>query len=156
MKRYSVFVEETKRYRVEVCAESKKEAEFLAEVRDEKPYYVKTSKKVEDDLPVKELSFAEMTNLFVKVNKEGKPHINGYIVFAQESFDKEYSELSRTYSVSSDNKAFRPSAGGFSIFGSCMDGTDQNIRLDGYIRGPGNKWKIEKCYICQQDFATTE
>lgn len=40
--------------------------------------------------------------------------------------------------------------GGYSIYASCLDGTDPCLRLDGYMsaeHGGENGWKIEKCYM---------
>lgn len=96
------------------------------------------------------LRFAEMESLFIKANELGK-EITGYIVFTKDSFNKEYTEESRTYKVSSDNKAFQPEKGGYSIFASCLDGTDPCLRLDGYMRGD-NAWKIEYCYVYQDTY----
>ena len=41
--------------------------------------------------------------------------------------------------------------GGYSIYGSCLDGTDPCIRLEGYMRGE-NAWKIEKCYMLKEAY----
>lgn len=95
-----------------------------------------------------EMTFAEMRSRFCEAENEGKEHLSGYIVFTQDSFDKPYDERSRTYGVSSNNKAFQSGMGGYSIFGSCLDGTDPCIRLDGYMFGE-NAWKIEKCYMME-------
>ena len=95
-----------------------------------------------------EMTFAEMRSRFCGAEKEGKEHLSGYIVFTSDSFDKPYDERSRTYGVSSDNKAFKAGMGGYSIFGSCLDGTDPCVRLDGYMFGE-NAWKIEKCYMME-------
>lgn len=93
-----------------------------------------------------ELTYSELADRFRNAESEGKKHLTGYIVFSQESFNKPYDEKSRTYAVSSDNKAFKAGLGGYSIYGSCLDGSDPCVRLDGYIRGE-NAWKIEKCYL---------
>lgn len=95
-----------------------------------------------------EMTFAEMRSRFCEAENEGKEHLSGYIVFTQDSFDKPYDERSRTYGVSSNNKAFQAGMGGYSIFGSCLDGTDPCLRLDGYMFGE-NAWKIEKCYMME-------
>lgn len=65
------------------------------------------------------------------------------IVFKQESFDQEYTELSRSYQFSLANKFFMPDQGGNSIFADCLDGSEYSIRLDWYIRS----WKIDYCYL---------
>ena len=93
-----------------------------------------------------ELTYSELADRFRNAESEGKKHLTGYIVFSQESFNKPYDERSRTYAVSSDNKAFKAGLGGYSIYGSCLDGSDPCVRLDGYMRGE-NAWKIEKCYL---------
>ena len=93
-----------------------------------------------------ELTYSELADRFRNAESEGKKHLTGYIVFSQESFNKPYDERSRTYVVSSDNKAFKAGLGGYSIYGSCLDGSDPYVRLDGYMRGE-NAWKIEKCYL---------
>ena len=93
-----------------------------------------------------ELTYFELADRFRDAESEGKKHLTGYIVFSQESFNKPYDERSRTYAVSSDNKAFKAGLGGYSIYGSCLDGSDPCVRLDGYMRGE-NAWKIEKCYL---------
>lgn len=95
-----------------------------------------------------EMTFAEMRSRFCEAENEGKEHLSGYIVFTQDSFDKPYDERSRTYGVSSNNKAFQAGMGGYSIFGSCLDGTDPCVRLDGYMFGE-NAWKMEKCYMIE-------
>ncbi len=97
------------------------------------------------------LSYAEMAKLFRAVESEGKKiHVDGYIVFTEDSFDQSYSVESRTYCVSSDNKAYQPNMGGYSIYGSSMDGSDPCVRLERYMaaeHGGKNGWKIERCYI---------
>ena len=40
--------------------------------------------------------------------------------------------------------------GGYSVYASCLDGSDPCVRLDGYMsaeHGGENGWKIEKCYM---------
>lgn len=96
-----------------------------------------------------EMSYGEMRNLFRAAEDEGK-HITGYVVFSQDSFTEPYSELSRTYAISSDNKAFQSRMGGYSIYGYCMDGTDPCVRLEQYMaveHGGKDGWKIERCYM---------
>lgn len=99
---------------------------------------------------IKPLTYNDMANIFRKVEANGDPHVEGYIVFSQNSFDKEYSELSRTYIVSSDNKAYKPNMFGYSIFGTSLDNTDNCARLDALMkaeRGGPNGWEIERCYM---------
>ena len=96
-----------------------------------------------------EMTYTEMRNLFHRAEDGGK-HITGYVVFSQESFTEPYSELSRTYAISSDNKAFQSRMGGYSIYGYCMDGSDPCVRLEQYMAaeyGGKDGWKIERCYM---------
>ena len=82
-------------------------------------------------------------------------HITGYITFSQASFETEYSEESRTYAVSSDNKAYWSRTGSHSIFGSSLDGSDQHVRLDHRMAsefGGPDGWQIERCQLPRADY----
>lgn len=100
-----------------------------------------------------DMEYAEMRDLFRAIERSGQDmHAKGYIVFSQDSFDQEYSLESRTYVISSDNKAFRPNMGGYSIFGCNLDCTDPAARLDKLMyneHGGKDGWKIERCYMKQ-------
>lgn len=73
---------------------------------------------------------------------EGFPVLTAVIVFKQSNFTKEYSELSRSYRVTSQSgKRFFNGMLGNSMIGDCLDGSDQGVRLDAY------NWKIERCYF---------
>lgn len=79
-----------------------------------------------------------------------KTHLTAHITFTSDSFTTQFSEKERTYVVSSDNKAFRPNCGGYSIFGTSLDGADVNVRLESYMaeeKGGASGWKVEKCVI---------
>ncbi len=98
------------------------------------------------------MSYSEMTAKFRAVESK-RDHLTGYIVFTEESFTSPYSEESRTYCVSSDNKAFIPGMGGYSIYASCLDGTDPCVRLEQYMaaeKGGRDGWQVERCY-CMSD-----
>ena len=88
--------------------------------------------------------------------KHPSTHLTAYITFS--SFGPQtkrshslYSWEGRTYLISSDNKAFQPSKGGYSIFGSCLDKTsDPQIRLDPFMAdeyGGKDGWVVEDCGI---------
>lgn len=101
------------------------------------------------------MSYGEMVNYFRCAERQGQ-HLNGFIVFSQDSFTEEYSVESRTYVVSSDNKAFRPNMSGNSIYGSSLDGKDVRIRLEQYMalaHGGENGWEIECCYMMSDELA---
>ena len=97
------------------------------------------------------MTYPELRDLFVERNKTqlAKP-VSACIVFADSNWpDHHYPLRSRTYEVSSDNKAFRSSSCSTSLFGSCLDGTDQMVRLDWYMKDFGNKggWVVDHCYL---------
>lgn len=86
-------------------------------------------------------------------NKEWEKAV---IVFKPESFDKEYSEQSRSYEVSSDANYFQSGKISSSLFGYCLDGTDQGVRLDLYMKAlpednMGKRWLVDYCYIVDED-----
>ena len=107
------------------------------------------------------MTYREMKNLFFAhecANRDipyhERTHLTGFIVFTEDSYTKPYSLESRTYRVSSDNKAFKPDMGGYSIFGSAIDGSDDGVRLEAYMaeeRGGKNGWKVEYCYLEKED-----
>lgn len=97
-----------------------------------------------------EMSYGELTSRFREAERNGGEHLTGYIVFTEDSFTKPYPEAARTYAVSSNNKAFQPNMGGYSIYASALDGSDPMIRLEGYMqseKGGKDGWKIERCYM---------
>lgn len=99
------------------------------------------------------MKYAQLKREFRKLKRSSPSEdLTAHIIFTEDSFDKEYPLLSRTYRVSSDNKAFYTSMGGYSIFACCLDGTDQGVRLDWYMADEGNSggWKVEDCYILEQ------
>ncbi len=158
MREYYVTITETMKMKLNVEAESMEEA--VEKVKDgwrsgeyilDADHFADVDFEAEDITPKVEMSYPEMSVLFSSVNDKGLSHITGYIVFTADSFDKEYNEASRTYCVSSDNKAYQSGMGGYSIYASCLDGTDPCIRLEGYMRGE-NAWKIEKCYMLKEDY----
>lgn len=96
-----------------------------------------------------EMSYSDLISMFRKAENEGKS-IVGYITFTEDSFDKKYPLDSRTYEVGSHNKAFISGMGDYSIYGSSLDKSDMNVRLERYMRdehGGADGWRIERCYI---------
>lgn len=67
--------------------------------------------------------------------------ISGVIVYKQSNFEKQYSEESRSYRVWNCNRVFQAGKIANSLFGSCLDGTDQGVRLDWY------NWEPEFAYM---------
>lgn len=99
----------------------------------------------------KHMTYPELRDLLTAHNEShlGEP-VTACIVFAESNWpDRHYPVQSRTYEISSDNKAFRPSCCSTSLVGSCADGTDQMVRLDWYMKDLGNKggWEVDYCYL---------
>ena len=158
MKEYKVTITETLKKTVTVEAESRNEAhQKVSDQWNNSEYildadnFIGVDFEVEDNMPKVEMSYAELSSLFRSVNEKGLSPIAGYVVFSAESFEKSYNEESRTYLISSNSKAYKSGMGGYSIYGSCINGSDHNIRLEGYMRG-NNAWKIEKCYMLKDDY----
>ncbi len=100
------------------------------------------------------MNYSELKQIFRELKATSpRDDLTAHVIFTEDSFKKTYSLLSRTYCISSDNKAFWPNMGGYSIFGYCLDKTsDQGVRLDWYMAEEGNPggWKVEDCYILEQ------
>ncbi len=100
---------------------------------------------------MEKLTYAELKAAFRHHESLGvTKHLTGCIVFTEDSFNEPYSLEARTYRVSSDNKAFMPKMGGYSIYGSAIDGSDPLVRLEQYMaaeHGGKNGWKVEYCYL---------
>lgn len=99
------------------------------------------------------MNYGEVKQIFQELKRTSpKDDLTAHLIFTEDSFVKKYPLLSRTYRVSSDNKAFWPHMFSKSIFACCLDGTDQGVRLDWYMAEEGNPggWKVENCYILEQ------
>lgn len=106
----------------------------------------------------KRITFGELCDIMFDHNASNKKEcpLEAVIVFKQESFNKEYSELSRSYAVCSETKYFQPNMGGNSLFGNCLDGSERGVRLDWYIYGD-KPWRVEYCYLINDwKFKTSE
>lgn len=111
---------------------------------------LKEAKLEEDYTETYRMTYKELKDYFRKINEEGKPAVDGVIVFTEGSFDKIYSLESRSYEVSSDNKAFQSGKLGYSIYGDSLDGTDIAVRLEGYMKeeqGGADGWVVDYCYL---------
>ncbi len=83
-----------------------------------------------------------------------KGPIYGVVVFTEGSFSQQYSLESRSYRVSSDNKAFRAGNYSVSLFGSALDGSDDHVKLSEYmcdLNGGEDGWKVDYCYFLPDD-----
>ncbi len=113
---------------------------------------------------MKKLTYAELRHELCKFNEEmgirskgNQQRLYGVIVFKSENWpDKDYSLEARSYRVSSDNKAFIAGMGGYSIYGSALDGSDPCVRLERYMRaehGGECGWEVDYCYLEEENDA---
>ena len=100
------------------------------------------------------MNYTDLKQVFQELKRTSpRENLTAHITFTEDSFASQYSLLSRTYLVSSDNKGFCPHMFSRSIFAYCLDVTsDQGVRLDWYMEEEGNfdGWKVENCYILEQ------
>lgn len=101
--------------------------------------------------PLQHISFSELEDFASKFFSQN-PKIGQFqknpkaaIVFKEESYSTPYSLEARTYIFSLANKYFMPNMIGTSIFASCLDGSEDMVRLDWYL----NSWKIDYCYLLE-------
>ncbi len=162
MKEYEVVITETLQKTVTVEAESLADARKQANAAWINGDYVLDAEdfagvtfEPKHDAPQEYITYQELTRRFREAEQQGE-HIKGYIVFTANSFPKPYTAFERTYVVSSDNKAFQSGQGGYSIYGSSLDGEDVGVRLDRLMAdeyGGKNGFKIERCYVLLDDEA---
>ena len=98
------------------------------------------------------MKYKQLKEIFEQLKiKSPRANLTAHIIFHEKSFTVPYSLLSRTYCISSNNKAFYPFMSGYSIHGYCLDGTDPGVRLDLYMSEEGNEggWIVEDCYILE-------
>lgn len=101
------------------------------------------------------MTYQKMRAYFRAAERQNQ-HLTGYIVFSPASFEQEYPLESRTYEVSSDNKAYQPNMRGYSIFAASLDGSDPYVRLEQYMSselGGADGWQIERCYMTPDELA---
>ncbi len=102
---------------------------------------------------MKKITFKELESKMYKFNKESNitakgvgAELKAVIVFTEDSFPKKYPLESRSYEVTNHNKAWISGMNSNSIFGSALDGTDNDVRLDWYL----NDWTVDYCYIINE------
>lgn len=72
----------------------------------------------------------------------------GVFVFTEDSFNLRYPKVSRAYAFGSSSKFFDGTKLGSSLFGSCLDGADNGVRLDLYMKDEAKPWKpSEEAYV---------
>lgn len=96
------------------------------------------------EVEVPKLTYSDFCNQMQEWNEihdEDKAEKFGVIVYKQSNFTDEYSETSRSYRVHNANRKFQQGKIATSLFGDCLDGTDDGVRLDWY------DWEVEFCYF---------
>lgn len=84
----------------------------------------------------------DASTLFNEMNKcnETGNHKTAVIVFSQSNWSKKYPEISRSYKSHSNQWGWDYTKSGKCRLGSCLDGTDNDVRLDWY------NWTIDYWY----------
>ena len=86
------------------------------------------------------MNYSELKQLFRELKRTSpRDNLTAHIIFTEDSFNKPYPLLSRTYAVSSDNKAFWPGMGGYSIFAE-----EGSIAMQILIIEPGHRPRAAK------------
>lgn len=97
------------------------------------------------------MTYIELKQRFCEHEEQGdKEPLEGYVVFSEDNYIKKCSEIERTYVFSSRNKAFMKDTVDCSIYGYCLAGGDQEIRLDQYIvneNASAKGWRMEYVYM---------
>lgn len=93
---------------------------------------------------MEKLTVNELFKKFYENNVNGGKEIYGVIVYSSHNWDDEYSLEARSYKVSSNNKRFFDGKTSNSYFGTSLDGSDVNVRLDKYY------WDIDYCYLLNE------
>lgn len=100
-------------------------------------------KRLNENGGPKKMSFHDFTMAMMAAHKSGKD-VSGVIVFTEDSFDKPFTVTERSYRVESWAKYFDPDKCGTSLFGDCLDETDEGVRLDHLMH---SGWTPDYCYI---------
>ena len=105
---------------------------------------------------MKKITWSELCKAMRDFNEEhgyttkgNKEELRGIVVFREDSWNKPYTEVQRSYQFTSDNKAFLPNQLSNSIFADCLDGKDLGVRLDWYMHDDKMPWKVEYCYLLE-------
>lgn len=134
---------------------------FLKTITDVANYIIEENNSGENPSPIR-MNYATLKKIFRGYESENwgsGQHLHGRIVFTEDSYNQEYSLESRTYCLSSDNKAFQPNMGGYSIYAGSLDNSDPCVRLEQYMEeeyaGKGG-WKVDYCYLVQKNICNSK
>lgn len=104
-----------------------------------------------EPMPNTESSYKKLRESLIKAARSGK-RMEAFITFrkTESGTNAVEDEKSRTYIISSREKAFNPGMSGYSIFGTSLDKVYTSVRLDQLMReekGTGTGWEVEKCGV---------
>jgi len=106
------------------------------------------------------ITYGELRKVLCKHNEkiefkgEDKRPLKAVIVFRSDNWpDRDYSLQSRSYELTSDNKAFIPGMGGYSIFAASLEENSGLIRLERVMydeHGGEDGWRVDYCYLLNE------
>ncbi len=80
----------------------------------------------------------QVRNLVWDTNKPIKEVV---VLFSKKNWNKTYTGLQRMYALNLSSSGFNSEGSGQAIIGNCLDGSDQNVRLDMY------NWDVEAAFL---------
>lgn len=94
------------------------------------------------------ITFGELDEAFTHL-PDGSPMKTAIIVFRPTSTLEGLDEEHRSFRITSDNKAFNPHAGGYSLFGTLLSNPTEVVRLDLAMRDEDkeSRWVVDYCKI---------
>lgn len=94
------------------------------------------------------ITFGELDEAFTHL-PEGAPMKTAIVVFKPTSTLEGLDEEHRSFRITSDNKAFNPHAGGYSLFGTSLSSPTESVRLDLAMRDEDkeSRWIVDYCKI---------
>lgn len=96
-------------------------------------------KSEQDKIFDKKFKYKQFVNIMREYNvSKPKDALEGVIVYSNDNFSKEYSELSRSYIVTSDSPYFN---NGNELIGDCLDKSEYDVDLAVY------DWTVDYCYF---------
>ena len=126
----------------EVVEEPKKEDIPVETKQEKKKTPVEPVRRRKKEVDPNHLSWSLFRGEMIKHNELGDgSEIFGVIVYSQSNFNVEYSELSRSYRISSKCNVFNHRRG---VYGDCLDGSESGVELP-------YAWKIDYCYFEKEE-----
>lgn len=101
------------------------------------------------------VTYSELNERFTAINvksrkdKQKAKHESAIVYFRPTSYTKDWPKERLAYRISSDNKAFQPWMGGYSLYGSSLSSPSKLERLDPAMREPDEeyRWVVDHCVL---------